>query len=53
MRRVLVSLALLSLIALLAVRCGPVASSSTGPVVAGQMARTKINHWEDAGVHLR
>jgi hypothetical protein len=51
MRRVLLSLALLLLVALLAVRCGPVDASTTGPVAAGQVARIKINHWEDAGAH--
>jgi hypothetical protein len=53
MRRVLLSLALLLLVALLAVRCGPVDSQSTGPVVAGQVARTKIPQWKDAGARLR
>jgi hypothetical protein len=53
MRRVLLSLALLLLIALLAVRCGPVQSSSAGPVAAGQVARTKIPQWKDADMPLR
>jgi hypothetical protein len=53
MRRVLLSFALLLLVALLAVRCGPVAAPSTGPVAAGQVARTKIPQWKDAGMHLR
>jgi hypothetical protein len=53
MRRVLLSPALLLSVALLAVRCGPVAASSTGPVAAGQVTRTKIPQWKDAGVRLR